>query len=126
MRFIVSEVRWCFWFAKLQQKAGDMLNTKSGRRSGPRVWTVLAPAIRLTRAIILISCVVIHLITWDYLASAYEWIQTSHYIYEGIRPIENPRTDSNRTNYFIYHFCPKSRCSVVLVIVFRISTSTSI
>jgi hypothetical protein len=37
-------------------------------RSGPRARTVCAPAIRLTRAIILISCVVIHLITCDLLA----------------------------------------------------------
>jgi hypothetical protein len=47
-----------------------VLNTKSGGRSGPRDRTVRAPAIRLTRAIILILCVVIHLIKWDLLAIA--------------------------------------------------------
>jgi hypothetical protein len=68
MRSIVSEVRWCFWFAKLHQKTeGHVLNIKSGRRSGPRVRTVHAPAMRLTRVIIIISCVVIHLITLDLL-----------------------------------------------------------
>jgi hypothetical protein len=48
------------------------------------------------------------------------------YIYEGVRSIENPRTHSNRTNYFLYHSCSKSRCSVFLVIAFRISIFTSI
>jgi hypothetical protein len=57
------------------------------------------PTIRLTQAIILISCVVIHLIMWGLLAIAY--IQTSPCIYEGVRPIENPQTHSNRT-YLLY------------------------
>jgi hypothetical protein len=48
------------------------------------------------------------------------------YIYEGIRPIENSRTHSNRTNYFLYHSCPRSRCRLALIVVFRISTSTPI
>jgi hypothetical protein len=47
-----------------------LLNIKSGGRSGPRALPVRAPAIRLTLAIILISCVVIHLITWGLLAIA--------------------------------------------------------
>jgi hypothetical protein len=51
---------------------GHVLNTKNGGRSGPRARTVHTPVIRLTRAIILISCVVIHLITWDLLAIANE------------------------------------------------------
>jgi hypothetical protein len=45
-----------------------LLNTKSDGRSSPRVQTVHAHTIRVTRAIVLISCVVIHLITWDLLA----------------------------------------------------------
>jgi hypothetical protein len=48
------------------------------------------------------------------------------YEYKGVRPIENPRTHSNRTNYLIYFSCPRSRCSIVLVVAFRISTSTPI
>jgi hypothetical protein len=47
---------------------GHVLTTKSGGRSDPRARTVHAPVIRLTRAGILISCMVIHLITWDLLA----------------------------------------------------------
>jgi hypothetical protein len=47
MRSIVSEVHWCFWFAKLHQKAGHVLNTKSGGRSSPMARTVRTPAIRL-------------------------------------------------------------------------------
>jgi hypothetical protein len=64
MRSILSEMRWCFWIAKLHQKAaGHVLNTKSGGRSSPRAQTVRAPTIRLTQTIILISRMVIHLIT---------------------------------------------------------------
>jgi hypothetical protein len=48
----------------------DVLNTKSGRWSDPRARTVRASTIRLSQVIILISCVVIHLITWDLLAIA--------------------------------------------------------
>jgi hypothetical protein len=51
------------------------------------------------------------------------------YIYEGLRPIENPRTHSNRTNYFIYHsyIIPTLGLdSVALVVAFRISTSIPI
>jgi hypothetical protein len=48
------------------------------------------------------------------------------YKYERVRPIENPRTHLNQINYFIYFSSPKSRCSVVLVVAFRISTSTHI
>jgi hypothetical protein len=47
-----------------------VLSTKSGGRSGPRAETVRDPAIRLTLAIILILCVVIHLIMWGLLAIA--------------------------------------------------------
>jgi hypothetical protein len=49
---------------------GYVLNTKSDGWSGPKAWMVHAPAIRLTQAIMLISCVVIHLITYDLLAIA--------------------------------------------------------
>jgi hypothetical protein len=45
-----------------------VLSTKSGGRSDPRAQTVRGPAIRSTQVIILISCVVIHLITWELLA----------------------------------------------------------
>jgi hypothetical protein len=45
------------------KRQGHVLNTKSGGRSGSRAWTVRAPVIILTRSIILILCVVIHLIT---------------------------------------------------------------
>jgi hypothetical protein len=34
MRSIVSKVCWCFWFAKLQQKAGGMFEHQ-------KWWTVL-------------------------------------------------------------------------------------
>jgi hypothetical protein len=46
------------------------------------------------------------------------------YKYKWVRPIKNSQTHSNRTNYFICLSCPRSRCSVVLVVAFRISTST--
>jgi hypothetical protein len=68
---------YCFWSALLLlvrqtplKGRGHMLSTKSGGRSGPWARTVRAPAIRLTRVIILISCVVIHLIMWELLAIA--------------------------------------------------------
>jgi hypothetical protein len=48
------------------------------------------------------------------------------YIYEGVRSIENLRTYYNRINYFLYHLCRRSRCNMVLVIAFRISSSTPI
>ena len=41
-----------------------------------------------------------------------------------MRPIENHRTHSNRTNYFLYHSCSRSRCSVVLIVTFRTFTLT--
>ena len=53
-----------------QKGRGHVLNTKSGGRYGPRARTVCTPMIRLTRMIIIISCVVIHLIIWDLLAIA--------------------------------------------------------
>jgi hypothetical protein len=66
---------YCFWsaFALLVRQSstkrqGHVLNTKSGGRFGPKAGKVHAPTIRLTRVIILISSVVIHLITWDLLA----------------------------------------------------------
>jgi hypothetical protein len=57
-----------------------MWNTKSGGQSSTKTRTVRAPAIKLTRTIILISYVVIHLITWDLLGIAKEQVQTSPYI----------------------------------------------
>jgi hypothetical protein len=47
---------------------GHVLSTKSGGRSGPRARMVRGPAIRSTQVIIHISCMVIHLITWELLA----------------------------------------------------------
>jgi hypothetical protein len=70
---------------------------------------------------------VIHLITQefvDYLLG--KGPDLLPYKYKGVRPIENPRTHSNRTNYLIYFSFPRSRCSIVLVVVFHISTSTPI
>jgi hypothetical protein len=65
MRSIVSEVfAGAFGSPSSTKRQGHVLNTKSGIWSGPRAWTVHAPAIRLTRVIMLISCVVIHLIMW--------------------------------------------------------------
>jgi hypothetical protein len=58
-----------------------LLNTKSGGRSSRRTRTVHAPTIKLTRVIILISCVVIYLIAWDLLAIVLERVQTPIYIY---------------------------------------------
>jgi hypothetical protein len=95
------------------------------RADGPtlRPGRSACPEIRLTRMFILISCVVIHLITWEfvgYLLGKGPYLLP--YKYKGVRPIENPRTHSNRTNYLIYFSCPRSRCSIVLVVVFHIST----
>jgi hypothetical protein len=56
---------------------GHVLSTKSGGQSGPRARKVRGPAIISTQVIILISCVVIHLITWKLLAISYEQVQTS-------------------------------------------------
>jgi hypothetical protein len=88
---------------------------------GPRIPRLL------TRMFILITCVVIHIITWEFvvylLGKGPDLLPNK---YKGVRPIENPRTHSNRTNYFTYFSCPRSRCSVVLVVVFHISTSTPI
>jgi hypothetical protein len=47
-----------------------MLSTKSGGRSGPWARTVRAPRDQINLGDILISCVVIHLITWGLLAIA--------------------------------------------------------
>jgi hypothetical protein len=81
----------------------------------------------LTRMFILISCMAIHLITWEFVGYLLgKGLDLLPYKYKGVRLIENPRTHSNRTNYLIYFFCPRSRCSIVLVVVFHISTSIPI
>jgi hypothetical protein len=36
MRSIVSEVRWCFWFAKLHQKAGACVEHQKWRTIRPK------------------------------------------------------------------------------------------
>jgi hypothetical protein len=47
-------------------------------------------------------------------------------IYEGVRPIENPEHNLiEPIYYFFYHSCPMNRCNVVVVVVFRIPTSTA-
>jgi hypothetical protein len=47
---------------------------------------------------ILISCVVIHLITWEFVGYLLgKGLDLLPYKYKGVRPIENPRTHSNRT-----------------------------
>jgi hypothetical protein len=120
--------RWCFWFAKLHQKVGGICWTPKWADCpalGPG--RSACPEIRLTQMFILISCVVIHLITWKfvgYLLGKGPYLLP--YKYKGVRPIENPRTHSNRTNYFTYFSCPRNRWSVVLVVIFHISTSTPI
>jgi hypothetical protein len=48
------------------------------------------------------------------------------YKYKGVWPIENPEHIPIESIYFIYLFYHRSRCSVVLVVAFRISTSTPI
>jgi hypothetical protein len=69
MRSIVSEVfTSAFGSPKSTKRQGHVLSTKSGGWSGPRARTVCGLAIRSTQVIILISCVVIHLITWELLA----------------------------------------------------------
>jgi hypothetical protein len=117
---------WCFWFAKLHQKAGGICWTPkwaNGPALGPG--RSACPEIRLTRMFILISYAVIHLITWEFVGYLLgKGPDLLPYKYKGVRPIENPRTHSNRTNYLIYFSCPRSRCSIVLVVAFRISTST--
>jgi hypothetical protein len=91
------------------------------RGCGPRGPEGPRPKVRLTRAIIL------------YLVRGYPYnhVEFISYclgtgsdppIYEWVRPIEKPRTHSNQINYFLYYSYPKSRCSVVLVISFYIST----
>jgi hypothetical protein len=76
---------------------------------------------------ILISCMVIHLTTWEFVGYLLgKGPDLLPYKYKGVRPFENPRTHYNRTNYLIYFSCPRSRCSIVLVVVFHISTSTPI
>jgi hypothetical protein len=47
------------------KRQGHVLNTKSSGHSDPKARTVHAPMIRV---IILVSCVIIHLITWNLLA----------------------------------------------------------
>jgi hypothetical protein len=97
-----------------------MLDTKMSGRSA-------CPEIRLTRMFILISCVVIHLITCEFVGYLLgKGPDLLPYKYKGVQPIENPRTHSNRTNYLIYFSCPRNRCSIVLVVVFHISTSIPI
>jgi hypothetical protein len=64
MRYIVPKYAGAFGSPSSTKRQGHELNTKSGGRSYPRVQTVRALAIKLTRTVILISCVVIHLITW--------------------------------------------------------------
>jgi hypothetical protein len=60
---------------------GHMLNTKSDGRSDMKARTVRPPAVGLTQAIIIIiSCVVSHLITWNLLAITKERVETSLYI----------------------------------------------
>jgi hypothetical protein len=54
-----------FEFSIVKNICWMVLNTKSG---GSRAQTVCDPATRLIWTIILISCVVIHLITWCLLA----------------------------------------------------------
>jgi hypothetical protein len=104
-----------------------MLDTKMSGRSGLRPERSACPEIRLTRMFILILCVVIHLITWEFVGYLLgKGPDLLPYKYKGVRPIENPRTHSNRTNYLIYFSCPRSRCSIVLVVVFHISTSIPI
>jgi hypothetical protein len=67
MRSIVSKVFAGAFGSQAPQKGRrHVLSTKSGGRSGHRAQTVRGPAIILTRTIILISCVVIHLITWGF------------------------------------------------------------
>jgi hypothetical protein len=70
MRSIVFELRWCFCFAKLHQKAGACVEHQEWKVVWPEGLDGTCPTIRLTRAIILISCMVIHLITLDLLAIA--------------------------------------------------------
>ena len=73
-----------------------MLDTKMSGRSA-------CPEIRLTRMFILISCVVIHLITWEFVGYLLgKGPDLLPYKYKGVRPIENPRTHSNRTNYLTF------------------------
>jgi hypothetical protein len=48
------------------------------------------------------------------------------YIYEGVRSIENPEHIPIEPIDFIYFSCPRSRCNVALVIIFRIFTSIPI
>jgi hypothetical protein len=64
MRSIVYEVfAGVFGSPSSTKRQGHVLSTKSGGRLGPKARTIRGPAIRLTRAIILISCVAIILIT---------------------------------------------------------------
>jgi hypothetical protein len=63
MRSIVSEGCSTFGSPSSTKRQGHVLNTKSGGWSDPRARIVHALTIRLARAILLISCVVIHLIT---------------------------------------------------------------
>jgi hypothetical protein len=68
---------------------GHMLDTKMSGRSA-------CPEIRLTRMFILISCVVIHLITWEFVGYLLgKGPDLLPYKYKGVRLIENPRTHSN-------------------------------
>jgi hypothetical protein len=62
MRSIVYEV-FVGAFGSPSSTKMHVLSTKSGGRLGPKARTIRGPTIRLTRAIILISCVAINLIT---------------------------------------------------------------
>jgi hypothetical protein len=77
------------------------------------------PAIRLTRARVLIPCVVILTYPWEYVGSFLgKGPDLLLHKYKGVRPIENPQTHSNRTNLFtfIYHSCLRSRYILALVV----------
>jgi hypothetical protein len=74
---------------------------------------VYVPAFRLTRARVLITCVVILTYPWESLGSH---LGTGSdillYTYKGVRPIENPvHIAIEPIYYFLYHSCLKSRCN---------------
>jgi hypothetical protein len=93
-------------------------------RSNPVAQTVHALMTRQAWVRVLIPCVVILTYLWGYVASRLgTGPDLLPYTYKGVRSIENHKHIPIKSiYYFVYHSCPMNRCSIVLVVAFRIST----
>jgi hypothetical protein len=114
------------------KRQGHVLSTIFGTgpagRSNPVARTVRALMTRQAWVRVLIPCVVILTYLWGYVASRLgTGPDLLPYTYKGVRSIENHKHIPIKSiYYFVYHSCPMNRCSIVLVVAFRISTSIPI